>query len=104
MCSEMSQSIPNSAVISETTMIPAGIAAQSGSPDTRRLKRPSRPSIRDLAAAMAEPEPEQDDGDEQRGAGRDRDLVEGGAAGGFRGEESEHGGQPYRRLMSRCVM
>ena len=44
MCSEMSQSIPNSAVISETTMIPAGIAAQAGRPETRCEKLPSRPS------------------------------------------------------------
>ena len=44
MCREMSHSIPNSAVISETTIIPAGIAAQSGRPDTRRLKRPTRAS------------------------------------------------------------
>jgi hypothetical protein len=44
MWSEMSQSIPNSAVISETTIMPAGIAAHAGSPDTRRLNPPIRPS------------------------------------------------------------
>ncbi len=38
----MSQSIPNSAVTSETMMIPAGIAAHEGSPDTRWLNFPSR--------------------------------------------------------------
>jgi hypothetical protein len=40
----MSHSIPNSAVISETTMIPAGIAAHAGKPEPRSLKRPSRAS------------------------------------------------------------
>src|SRR5262245_59065102 len=44
MCSEMSHIIPNSAVTSETTMIPAGIAAHAGSPDTRCENRPSRAS------------------------------------------------------------
>src|SRR3954447_17997140 len=41
---EMSQSIPNSAVTSETTMIPDGIAAHDGSPETRSLNLPRRPS------------------------------------------------------------
>jgi len=39
----MSHSIPNSAVTSETTISPAGIAAHAGRPETRWLKRPSRP-------------------------------------------------------------
>ena len=55
MCSEMSQSIPNSAVISETTMIPAGIAAQAGSPETRWLNRPSRPSSATLPVRWPRP-------------------------------------------------
>src|SRR4051794_18690826 len=44
MCSEISQSIPNSAVIRETMIIPLGIAAHAGSPETRWLNAPSRPS------------------------------------------------------------
>ena len=77
----MSQSIPNSAVTSETTIMPAGTAAQSGSPDTRRLNAPSRPEVRHLAAAVAEPEVEQRDGDDDRRAGGDGDLVERGPGG-----------------------
>ena len=96
MCSEMSQSIPNSAVTSETTMIPAGIAAQAGSPETRWLNVPSRPSSATLPLRWPEPEPQQHGGDEQRGAGRDRDLVERGAAGGLRGEESN--------MASECIV
>ena len=103
MCSEMSQSIPNSAVISETTIIPAGIAAQAGSPETRWLNVPKPPEQRHLAAAVAEAEPHQHDGDEQRGAGGDRDLVERGATRGLGGEQGEHADAMYRHLTSRCV-
>ena len=68
MCSEMSQSIPNSAVTSETTMIPAGIAAHAGSPDTRWLNRPSRPSSATRPERWPEPEPQQHGGHDERGA------------------------------------
>ena len=68
-------------------MIPAGIAAHAGSPRHAPAEPPEPPEKRDLAAAVAQAEPHQDDGDEPGGAGRDRDLIQGGAAGGFRGEK-----------------
>ena len=75
-------------------MIPAGIAAHAGSPETRSAKRPEPPEQRHLPAAVAEPEPQQHGGDEQRGAGRDRDLVQRGAARGLGlGEQVEHAGE-----------
>ena len=100
----MSQSIPNRAVISETTMIPAGIAAHAGSPDTRSENRADRPSSATFPLRWPSPEPHQHDGDEPGGAGRDRDLVQRGAAGGLGlGEEFEHAERMYRRLTSRSV-
>ena len=90
MCREMSHSIPNSAVISETTMIPAGIAAHAGRPG-HALAEPAEPREHlHPPRAVAEPEPQQHDGDDQRGARGDRDLVQRGATRGFRGEQGEH--------------
>jgi hypothetical protein len=44
MCREMSQSIPNRAMISEPVMVAAGMAAQALRPLTRSENAPSLPS------------------------------------------------------------
>ena len=94
MCREMSHNIPNRAVISETTMIPEGMASHAGIPETRSEKRANRPSSATFPLRWPSPSHSSTTVTNTGGAGRDRDLVQRGAARGLGlGEQFEHAGE-----------
>ena len=64
-------------------MIPAGIAAHAGSPETRWLNRPTPPEQPTLPLRWPSPSHSSTTVTNQRGARRDRDLVQRGAARGL---------------------